>query len=235
METTIIPTPTPKPQWPKTLIALVGPSGCGKSTSFRNVDPTRTVILDAERKGMPFRVRDEKLVIPIDSYDKLTVELNKIKKDTTKDLVVIDSITAAIDQLQVKCEMMYKGFDIWKNYNDGIQTLCTNLKSLDKTVIITGLEEIVPIQGLDGSMTTRRRLYVQGKEWANKGIESECLAVWSVYAKKEKGSDSIQYFFATQTDGVTTAKTPIFWGLPNPMENCVVKALNKIAQELAKP
>ena len=91
--------PQIKPQWPKTLIALVGPSGCGKSTSFRNVDPTRTVILDAERKGMPFRVRDEKLVIPIDSYDKLTVELNKIKKDPTKDLVVIDSITAAIDQL----------------------------------------------------------------------------------------------------------------------------------------
>jgi hypothetical protein len=124
------------------------------------------------------------LVVPIDSYDKLTVELNKLKKDTTKDLVVIDSITAAIDQLQVKCEMIYKGFDIWKNYNDGIQALCTNLKSLDKTVIITGLEEIVPIQGLDGSMTTRRRLYVQGKEWANKGIESECLAVWSVYANK---------------------------------------------------
>ncbi len=211
-----------KPQWPKTLIALVGPSGSGKSTSFRNVDPARTVIFDTERKGMPFRVRDDKLVVPIDSYDKLTVALNNIKKDPTKDLVVIDSITAAIDQMQVKYEQIYKGFDIWKNYNDGIQTLCTNLKALDKTVIITGLEEIVPIQGLDGSMTTRRRLYVQGKEWANKGIESECLAVWSVYAKKEKGSDTIQYFFATQTDGVTTAKTPIFWGLPNPMENCLI-------------
>ena len=231
METTT----QPKLQWPKTLIALVGPSGAGKSTSFRNVDPTRTVIFDTERKGMPFRVRDDKLVVPIDSYDKLTVALNNIKKDPTKDLVIIDSITAAIDQLQTKCEQIYKGFDIWKNYNDDIQSLCTNLKALGKTVIITGLEEIVPIQGLDGSMTTRRRLYVQGKEWANKGIESECLAVWSVYAKKEKGSDTIQYFFATQTDGVTTAKTPIFWGLPNPMENCVVKALNKVAVELAKP
>ena len=127
MTTTIETIPQVKPQWPRTLIALVGPSGCGKSTSFRNVDPARTVIFDAERKGMPFRVRTEGLVIPIDSYDKLTVELNKVKKDPSKDLVVIDSITAAIDQLQVKCEMMYKGFDIWKNYNDGIQTLCTNL------------------------------------------------------------------------------------------------------------
>lgn len=151
METTTSPQTIQPPKWPKTLIALVGPSGSGKSTSFRNVDPARTVIFDAERKGMPFRVRDDKLVTPIDSYDKLTLELNKVKKDPTKDLVIIDSITAAIDQLQVKCEQMYKGFDIWKNYNDGIQTLCTNLKALDKTVIITGLEEIVPFRASTGA------------------------------------------------------------------------------------
>ena len=82
---------SPPVKWPRTLIALVGPSGSGKSTSFRNVDPARTVIFDIERKGMPFRVRDAGLVQSIDSYDKLTVALNKLKSDASKDLVCIRS------------------------------------------------------------------------------------------------------------------------------------------------
>jgi AAA domain len=233
METNTPEVAKQKPQWPKTLIALVGCSGSGKSTSLRNFDAASMRIMDIERKGMPFRVKDPALVIPIDSYDKFTVEFNNIAKNPAIEVVAIDSITSLLDMLQLKCEKEYTNYDIWKNYNGGIEALCHKLKACGKTILITGLEEIVRIQGLDGSETSRRRLYVQGKEWSNKGIESECLAVWSCFAKKDKNAN-IEYFFATQTDGVTTAKSPMFWGLPNPVENCAIKALNKVAVELAK-
>ncbi|NBW21983.1 MAG: hypothetical protein EBR82_79925, partial [Caulobacteraceae bacterium] len=135
---------------------------------------------------MPFRVTNPAAVISSDNRDKLLVEIRKAAKDPAVKIIALDSVTAGIDQLQVYCEKMYKGFDIWKNYNDGIQDLFNELKATRKIGIITSLEEIVQIQGLDGGITTRRRAFVQGKEWANKGIESECIAVWTSFAKRDK-------------------------------------------------
>jgi hypothetical protein len=218
--------------YPATLIGIVGPSGTGKSTALRNLPQDITRIVDAERKGMPFKVTSPALVTPSDSREKLLVEIRKAAKDPAIKIIAIDSITAAIDQLQVWCEKTYKGFDIWKNYNDGIQDLFNELKATKKTVIFTSLEEVVQIQGLDGSITTRRRSFVQGKEWANKGIESECIAVWTSFAKKSKETGKIEYFLGTQTDGVTLAKTPPFWGVGDVIPNDVNLALQTIMQNV---
>lgn len=219
------PSVEPAVKIPASIILLVGPSGTGKSTALRNLPQDITKIVDAERKGMPFRVVNPAAVVPSDTRDTLLAEIRKAAKDPAIKIIAIDSVTAAIDQLQAYCEKMYKGFDIWKNYNDGIQDLFMELKATKKTVILTSLEEVVQIQGLDGGITTRRRAFVQGKEWANKGIESECISVWTSFAKRDKQSGKIEYFLGTQTDGVTLAKTPPFWGLPESMPNDVWAAL----------
>ena len=39
----------------KPLIGIVGSSGSGKSTSLRNLPADKTIIIDLERKGLPFR------------------------------------------------------------------------------------------------------------------------------------------------------------------------------------
>ena len=41
-------------KFPKPLIAIVGDSGSGKSYSLRNLDWNTSVLLDVERKGLPF-------------------------------------------------------------------------------------------------------------------------------------------------------------------------------------
>lgn len=216
--------PPPVNPYPKTLIGITGPSGTGKSTSLRNLDPKITRILDVERKGLPFKTPPG-FVVPVDTFDKLKVEIDKAKRDPAIQILVVDSITAAVEAIQVDCERNFKGFDIWKHYNDRIGELLISLKNSGKCCIITSLEEIVQIQGLDGGLTTRRRMFVQGKEWANKGIESECLAVWTSFAKRNKETQKMDYMFATQTDGVTLAKTPPFWGLAESMPNDVAAAI----------
>jgi hypothetical protein len=217
--------PIQPPKLPLALILIVGPSGTGKSTALRNLPQDITRIIDAERKGMPFRVTNPNTVVPSNTRDTLLSEIRKAARDPLVQIIGIDSVTAAIDQLQVHCEKTYKGFDIWKNYNDGIQDLFMELKATKKTIVMTSLEEVVQIQGLDGGITTRRRAFVQGKEWANKGIESECISVWSSFAKRDKQSGKIEYFLGTQTDGVTLGKTPPFWNLPETMPNDVWAAL----------
>ena len=226
-------TPTQTPKYPPTLIGIVGPSGTGKSSALRNLPPAITRIIDTERKGMPFRVGNPNLVTPTESRDQLLLAFRKAAKDPAVSIIAIDSITAAIDQIQVWAEKDYKGFEIWKQYNDGIQELFNEFKKSGKLVLFTSLEEIVQIQGLDGSITTRRRAFVQGKEWANKGVESECIAVWNSFAKRNKDGGKIEYFLATQTDGVTLAKTPPFWNLDPVIPNDVNAALEKIIKSLA--
>lgn len=219
-------------KYPATLIGLVGPSGTGKSMSLRNLPQDITRIIDAERKGMPFKVTNPALIEATSDRDTTLTAIRKAAKDPAIKIIVIDSLTAVIDQLQVWCEKKYTGFEIWKQYNDGIQLLFNELKAIGKTIIFTSLEEVVQIQGLDGSQTTRRRSYVQGKEWMNKGLESECIAVWTAFAKKPKDASEIQYFLATQTDGVTLAKTPPFWGVKTPVPNDVNALLETIAKNI---
>lgn len=217
--------------YPTTLIGITGPSGTGKSTSLRNLKDAR--VLDVERKGMPFAPPAGASIVPVSDWATLQVELGKAEKDPAVKVIVLDSITAAVDMLQSDCEAKYKGFDIWKYYNDAIGVLLSRLKRTNKCCIITSLEEIVQIQGLDGSLTTRRRMFIQGKEWANKGIESECLAVWTAFARRNTETKKIEYLFNTQTDGVTLAKTPPFWALPDTIPNDVGAALDLIAKNIA--
>lgn len=221
----------PASPFPRTLIAIVGPSGSGKSTSLRNLDPASTAIADVERKGMPFRTTLAPATFNL-IRDFKTWFAAQVKNPAIH-IIVIDSMTALIDMLQTECEASYKGFDIWKYYNDGIAELCRLFKTSGKCVVITALDEIVQMPDLSGNMVTQRRIYVQGKEWANKGIESECLAVWTSHAKKAaKDSTEMTYLFATQTDGMTKAKTPQFWGLNNPEPNDLKAILTKASSNL---
>jgi hypothetical protein len=220
----------PSNPYPRTLIAVVGPSGTGKSTSLRNLPLDKTAIADCERKGMPFRTA-QALFSP-NRVQEFRDWFSKQIKSPDIQIIVIDSMTALVDMLQTECEASYKGFDIWKYYNDGIGDLCRLFKTSGKCVVITALDEIVQMPDTMGNMTTQRRIYVQGKEWANKGIESECLAVWYSHGKRSKETGKIEYLFGTQTDGITKAKTPQFWGLNDPEPNDLHAVLLKAAKAI---
>lgn len=219
--------------YPPCVIGIVGPSGSGKSTSLRGLDLATTRIADIEGKGMPFKVVDSSNVFTPTTIDQFRAWFNKQASDKITNLIVIDSATSLIDMLQAECEMSYKGYDIWKYYNDGIGSLWSLFKRSKKCVVFTSLDEIVQMPTTEGTIATQRRCFVQGKEWANKGLESECIAVWTAFGKRKAGgAEGVDYFFNTQTDGITKAKTPMFWKLPYQMGNNVKTILDLVEKNL---
>ena len=179
---------SPFKKLPHTLIAVVGPSGTGKSMCLRNLPQDRILILDLERKGMPFKIKNPACLAQSTSWANLLVQLRNASKNPNIDIIVIDSITRAIELIQTHCEQQFKGFEIWKNYNDMIGDLLYELKSYNKTVILTSLEEIVQIQGMDLLCSARQRerqdsIYVRKPDrWRHLSQDSAVLELARVYA-----------------------------------------------------
>ena len=103
---------------------------------------------------------------------------------------------------------------------------------LDKTknsraiVIFTAIDEIVQIAQPSGDTYNVRRVKVQGKQ--HEGcIEKEFLMVLFTEAKADKDG-KISYMFQTNTDGITSAKTPLDMFkdqyIPNDLNNVIETA-----------
>jgi molybdopterin-guanine dinucleotide biosynthesis protein len=188
----------------KPLIGIVGSSGTGKSTSLRNLPLKDTIIIDLERKGFPFKEAKNFQTITA----TILPEIEKAIETATKnaDIVVIESFTKYCEILIDVAQKMYKGFDIWNYYNKQIRNTLESLKNEKATVVVTAIDEIVKIMQPTGGEYNTRRIKVQGK--VHEGcIEKEFLLVLFTEVRREK--DSIEYCFQTNSDGITSAKTPM--------------------------
>ena len=76
-------------------VLILGESGTGKSASLRNMDPARTLLIQAIRKPLPFRSSDWKQVIPgtqagnVFVTDQFDMIMNIMRK-TQREIIVID-------------------------------------------------------------------------------------------------------------------------------------------------
>ena len=192
----------------KPLIAIVGQSGSGKSTSLRNLDPKTTYILDLERKGFPFPGANKFNIIPVDNPNAFTREFAKALKEDNCETIVIESFTKYVEQVATLANTNFKGFDIWAFIARTIRSMLDSIKNDKATVICTAVDDIVKIPQVTGGETSNRRIKVQGK--VHEGtVEKEFLMVLFTEICKNEKTEEIEYFFQTNTDGVTSAKTPL--------------------------
>jgi hypothetical protein len=191
----------------KALVAIVGPSGSGKSSSLENLNPETTRVIDVERKGMPFRNPNRFTTSEVSNPKMFDDALQKYLDDTTVELIVIESFTKYAEIVKTLCATAYKGFEIWSSYAKMIRTTLNKCKNNHAAVVWTAIDEIVPIDNPDGTQTARRLISVDGKELRGK-IEAEFLLVFFTDPRKNATTGKMEYRFATNTDGVTSAKTP---------------------------
>jgi len=179
-------------------IFICGKSGSGKSSSLENLPSQRTIVLNAERKTLPFRGANKFDAQPfLDDWSEFATHLNAAMRSQTRDIIVIDSFTSAIEKLHnaaVRGER--DGFDGWDRYRNCITDMMAAIKHPTKYVIMIGIEDLVQ----DELNRMHRTIGVQG-QWKGK-IEKEFeIVLWSRIVDGH-------YKFMTQSDGQNSAKSP---------------------------
>lgn len=187
----------------KYLVFIVGPTGRGKSKAIENMNPDTTMIFNVENKPLPFKgaAKFKHQYIELDP-EKVITYFNGLASNTEIESVVLDSLSAWSDEMYRVSRKNFKGWDVVNNYNAKLYELFSAMQASNKHVFVLGHPEITNTAHGE----TVKALKVKGKEW--EGV-TERVASIVLYATVEAdGQGNNKYFFQTQTDGMTSAKSP---------------------------
>jgi len=182
---------------------IVGMSGSGKSSTFRNLPSDKTVIVNCERKPMPFKGFGKFKNVNIGKYKDYTQLISELKKNDTYEYVVIDSLTSLLEICNKYCETVYNGFNIWSEYNSMVYNVLQDMKDLPQQVFITGIPEFIEIA--PGEM--KAVLKTKGKEWKG-AIEKEFAIVLHTHLMDDEEGNITHYQLDTKPSKLTSAKSP---------------------------
>ena len=191
---------------PNTLI--LGASGTGKSSSIRNLPKDTTIILNTERKTLPFREgKDFKMNFAIHNYPQFEKAFDKALKSDKITHIVVESLTSLIEMIDEHAERITGGgFDKWALYNTTLAEVFKKSKSsLDKYVFMISIDQV--IESAEG--VSERYAVVQGNRW-KKYIEKEFVNV--LYSTVEEKDGEFKYVFLTNKNSKysnVSAKTPL--------------------------
>jgi len=185
-------------------VLIIGESGSGKSSTMRSLPPEKTVILNTERKAMPFKGFSKFKNIDISSVKSFNTVMSELKKDDKYEFVVIDSLTSFTELVNKYTEITFSGFESWKQYNSHIYDAMQVIKSLKQQVFVTAIPEY--LEKSLGELKGYAR--VKGKELKHGGIEKEfAVVLWTNLVEDEDGV-VIDYQLSYEPNKHNTAKAP---------------------------
>lgn len=183
-------------------IFICGQSGSGKSTSLRNLDPEKTIILNTERKALPFKgagkFKKQMMIKNLDQYERA------LKKALASDaeVIVTDSFTTLTEYIYLKAKETKIGYEVWSYYADEIYNLLSLSKGSDKFVVFLGIDENVQ----DDTGVITKYIKVEGKK-SKTAIEKEfTIVLWS---KVITSGDAPKHVLQTNNNGENTSKSPM--------------------------
>lgn len=215
------------------LIGIVGDSGKGKSTSLRNLDPEATCIINVSGKPLPFpnsrdnydpdvKITEGGNYVETDSPQKVVKMMKYISSNREDiDVIVLDDLQyfQAFEFFKRRDEKSYDKFsDIGGNLFDVLNT-ARNLR--DGLKVITTVHPEESGEGLDKKIVFK----TLGK-MVRQNLTPEGLFTVIFYADYDPNTD--EYFFETQTDGRTPARSPMGMFEERRIPNDMEVAINKI-------
>lgn len=219
-------------------LLLVGPSGSGKSTSLEHLDPAQTFIINVKNKALPFKgwkanytpfSKENPNGNYIGTDDAATImkimQHVSDKMPHIKHLIVEDfQYMSANDYMRRSSETGFNKFVIiGKNIYD-VADLHNKLRD-DLTVVYINHDD----ESTDAMGDRKIKAKTIGKVVDNV-ITLEGLFTVVLFTKVKKGKEGMEYYFVTQTDGATTAKSPrgMFDSLEIPNDlNYVINKINE--------
>ncbi|MBU4609183.1 ATP-binding protein [Achromobacter sp. GG226] len=181
---------------------VLGSSGTGKSTSLRNLDPSKTVLIQCIKKPLPFRskgwkvrasMKDEGNVFQTD--DAALIE--KIMKGSPHEVVVIDDFQAMlVNQLMARASE--KGYDRFTDIGKSAWNLfnCAGALAPGRRVYILSHTQTDDVGNI--------RMKTVGK-LVDQTLVPE--GYFTVVLRTEVVNG--QYVFRTQTNGMDCCKSPV--------------------------
>lgn len=195
-------------------VPIVSRSGTGKSTSGRNLNPETTYWANCDNKPLPFEKAREKYneekgnYITSSSPQEVRDFLKKAHKDEKIKEVIIDTASHIMTNFVMsKAFRKQKGYDKWTDLSGNIYDIIDiiNTKMRDDIIVYVMFH---PEESINDEGQSIRRIAVQGKQLEKVSIESFASVV--LFSRVEKlPQQPAKYLFETQTDGISTAKTPM--------------------------
>lgn len=202
------------------LIGIVGNSGSGKSTSIRNLNPAETFVINVAGKTLPFRGARKNYVPMTKSSDGKFIgnlyntsdvaQISKILKVIDKTRPEIKTVIIEDAQYIMAFEAMDRATD--KGYEKFTQ-MASNFYQVLKDSM--GMRENIKVcilahaEDIGDALNPRYKIKTMGKMIDNM-ITVEGLFTYVLFTHIEKGlEEGSTYKFITQSDGTTTAKTPM--------------------------
>jgi hypothetical protein len=161
-----------------------------------------------ERKGFPFRGSDKFKPIGVADVADFSKAFQSCMEEAKKgivNLIVIESLTELSDMTLRYCQKMFKGHEIYGTYAKMMVTTLRDCKNDHATIVWTSIDQIVEVPQADGTLKVQRAMRVNGKELKGRLDAAFLLIFFTDVVKNAQGK--MEYRFATNTDGVTTAKT----------------------------
>lgn len=201
--------------------AIVGPSGSGKSTSLRNLDPTKTFIINVANKPLPIRgfkknykslvlnqetKRYEGNLYNTSSVDKILQMLKVINATMPHiEYVIIEDSQylmsfEAMDRAQ---EKSYEKFTQMAQHFFSVLKESMGMRDNLKVFILCHSENI------GDELNPQLKIKTLGKMIDNM-ITIEGLFTYVLFTSRSQNDDGeMEYKFMTNSDGTNTAKTPM--------------------------
>lgn len=188
------------------VICIAGESGSGKTTSMRNLDPTTTYYIDADKKGLSWKGWREQYNTEKKNYlkcDDVNIVRQYIKSIAEKcpkvKVIVVDTINGLMvaDEMRRSKE---KGYDKWVDLATCVWDLivdCYDYRD-DLTIIFTAHTQTET----DDAGYRFTRIQTSGKKLNKIVLESKFTTV--LLSKCVDG----KYLFETQANN-STAKSPM--------------------------
>ena len=192
--------------------ALIGMPGKGKTMAFRNMNPETTGFVNMEKKPLPFINKFKHYSAP-NTWQECYQKLIEYAKDSSIDVVILDSFSAYMDDLLKTAHETKRGFDIWNYFNEEVGKFLFLIKKFPKHIVVTAHYDWVEAE----SGAIEKRLSVPGGKWKGK-VEKDFTVVH--YTEMNIIDDKRNYYIILNSDGKTSGKTPpIFQENPESLEN----------------
>jgi hypothetical protein len=209
-------------------IMIEGPSGRGKSYSLRNLPVKYTLIMNHERKKLPFKGANAFREFRPTSLQATFKHLDDALVDPNTQIIVIESLSAFLDMLLAEARVLKKGWDVFTYYNEKLYMLFERVRKFNdagKYIIVISHDDITTNE-LTGDVFVTAK--VKGNEWKG-AVEKEFDIVFHAELIIDENKKP-HYMFRTQTDGVVPAKAPFGMFENDLIDNDLADILKKIKE-----